>query len=216
MPKIPRVATLLLSLLTVLALIPIVLIHRARAQHFDKPRLHLIRDMDQQFKYKALQANPIFEDGRAMRQPVAGTVARGELRADDHFYRGIKDGQWAETYPLPVTPELMKRGHERYDIYCAPCHGLDGSGNGMVAKRAEALGEGTWTPPSSYHTEIVRGRPVGYLFNAITNGIRNMPPYGPQIPERDRWAIVAYVRALQRSQMGTIEDVPPDQRSTMP
>ncbi|MBK8231707.1 MAG: cytochrome c [Candidatus Eisenbacteria bacterium] len=196
--------------LTCLAIIPFALIARARATKFDKPRVHWIPDMDNQAKYKAQSANPIFADGRAMRPAVPGTVARGELRTDTHFYQGVVAGTWATTYPMPVTETVMKRGRERYDIYCAPCHGLDGAGQGVVAVRADRLAQGTWTPPSSYHTEVVRGRPVGHLFNTITNGIRNMPAYGPMLPESDRWAVVAYVRALQRSQNSTLGDVPPD------
>jgi mono/diheme cytochrome c family protein len=101
------------------------------------------------------------------------------------------------------------------DIYCSPCHGLAGYGDGMVAKRAEELQEGTWTPPSSMHSDLIRVRPAGQLFNTITNGIRNMPAYGQQISVEDRWAIVAYVRALQRSQAATVEDVPRDLRTSL-
>jgi mono/diheme cytochrome c family protein len=96
-----------------------------------------------------------------------------------------------------VTESLVRRGQNRFDIFCAPCHGLDGYGDGPVAKRADALQEGTWVPPSSYHTDLVRQRPVGFIFNTITHGIRNMPAYGPQIPVADRWAIVSYVRELR-------------------
>ena len=110
---------------------------------------------------------------------------------------------------------LLQRGHERYDVYCSPCHGLAGFGDGMVAKRADELQEGTWTPPASFHTALVRERSVGQLFNTISNGVRNMPAYGPQIPIQDRWAIVAYVRALQRSQNATVDDVPPDIRAQL-
>ena len=117
--------------------------------------------------------------------------------------------------PISVTMQLMERGRERFDVFCAPCHGLAGAGDGMVAKRAEELQEGTWTPPASFHSELVRGRTDGHLFNTITNGIRNMPAYAPQIPVEDRWAIVAYVRALQRSQGAPLEDVPADVRAQL-
>jgi mono/diheme cytochrome c family protein len=110
---------------------------------------------------------------------------------------------------------MLRRGQERYDIYCSPCHGLAGYGDGMVAMRAEGLQEGTWTPPSSIHTELVRSRAPGHLYNTITNGIRNMPAYGPQISVEDRWAIVAYVEALQRSQAATVEDVPMELRASL-
>jgi mono/diheme cytochrome c family protein len=120
-----------------------------------------------------------------------------------------------EVGPLAVDLGVLQRGRERYDIYCAPCHGLAGYGDGSVAKRAEALQEGTWTPPTSFHTELIRQRPDGHIFNTISNGIRNMPAYGPQIPVADRWAIVAYVRALQRSQNATVDDVPPEIRAQL-
>lgn len=211
----PHWITPIVLIMTTLAIIPFVLITRARSTKFDKPRFHLIPDMDNQQKFKTESANPIFADGRAMRPAVAGTVARGQLREDEHFYRGVVNGDWATTFPMTVTPAVMARGKARFDIYCAPCHGLDGSGEGIVGKRAERLAEGTWTPPSNYHTEVVRGRPVGHLFNTISNGIRNMPAYGPQIPEADRWAIVAYVRALQRSQMASVNDVPAEERTAL-
>ncbi len=211
----PHWVTPIVLVMTTLAIIPFALIAKARATRFDKPRMHWIPDMDNQQKYKAESANPLFADGRAMRPAVAGTVARGELREDEHFYRGIVNGEWATTFPMTITPAMMARGKERYDIYCSPCHGVDGSGEGIVSKRAEKLNEGTWTLPSSYHTEVVRGRPVGHLFNTISNGIRNMPAYGPMIPENDRWAIVAYVRALQRSQMTVEGDVPPEERGSI-
>lgn len=100
-------------------------------------------------------------------------------------------------------------------MFCAPCHGLSGYGNGPVAIRAEELEQGTWTPPASFHTELVRERPAGHIFNTISNGIRNMPAYGPQIPVEDRWAIVAYVRALQRSRDAKISDLPDGVRSDL-
>ena len=205
----------ILAVFTVLSFLPIALIARERATRVDRTRIQIVPDMDQQPKYKAQTANPAFADGRADRPPVAGVVAQGEGRQDDHFNRGIVAGDWADTFPMPLTPELLKRGQERYGIYCAPCHGLAGYGDGIVQARAERLAEGTWTPPSSLHDPTVLARPVGHLFNTISNGIRNMPAYGPQIPERDRWAVVAYVRALERSQATPAADVPPEQRETM-
>ena len=195
-------------LLAVLALIPLALIARARVTTSDVPRIQLIQDMGRQPKFKTQWANPMFADGRAMRPEVPGTVPHGELHADSAFWAGRTAGGWVTAFPVAVTEALVRRGQERYDIFCSPCHGLSGYGDGPVAKRADALQEGTWTPPSSYHTELVRQRPVGYIFNTISHGIRNMPAYGPQIPPADRWAIVAYVRALQRSQDATIGDVP--------
>ncbi len=212
----PRWVVPTLAVLTTLSLIPFFLIARARATRFDKPRIHLILDMDVQQKFKAQAANPMFADGRAMRLPPGGTVARGEARLDEHFHRGVVADAWATEFPQPVTEATMLRGQARFEIYCSPCHGLDGAGTGVVSRRAEELAEGTWVRPLSYHDATVRARPVGHLFNTITNGIRTMPAYGSQIPESDRWAIVAYVRALQRTRDARINDVPPDVRPSMP
>jgi len=174
-----------------------------------------VPDMDNQPKFGPQSRNRLFADRRAMRPPVEGAVARGALREDNGLYRGAVGGVWVEQIPVAVTDQLLRRGRERYDIFCSPCHGLAGYGDGMVAKRADALQEGTWTPPASLQSELVRGRPVGHLYNSITNGIRNMPAYGPQITVEDRWAIVAYLRALQRSQSATVEDVPPELRAQL-
>jgi mono/diheme cytochrome c family protein len=208
----PRWLTYTLVLLAALSLVPFALIARSRASTSARPHIQLIQDMAKQPKVKTQTANPLFADGRGMRPPVAGTVARGELEEDGSYWTGRDAGGWVTAFPVAVTERLMQRGQERYDIFCAPCHGLAGYGDGPVAKRADALQEGTWTPPSSYHTDLVRGRPVGHLFNTITNGIRNMPAYASQIPVSDRWAIVLYVGALQRSQDAGVADVPPELR----
>jgi hypothetical protein len=213
--KIPRWVVYALVVLVVLSWVPLVLIVRARYVESEQPRIHIIQDMDNQPKYKAQQRNALFADRRAMRPEISGTVARGDLDPEDALHRGMENGEWVEAIPMEVTLRLVERGRERHDIYCSPCHGLAGYGNGMVARRAEELQEGTWTPPSSYHTELVRGRPAGHLYNTIRNGIRNMPAYGSQIPVADRWAIVSYVRALQRSQNATVEDVPEDLRAAL-
>lgn len=130
-------------------------------------------------------------------------MAVGHLDLDDHFYRGKgPGGAWARTFPDQVTIDdaTMARGQERYNVYCSPCHGLTGAGDGMVAKRADALAEGTWVPPTNVNQDHLRQQPIGQLFNTITHGIRNMPPYGHQIEPADRWAILLYVRALQRAE----------------
>ena len=215
MPQMPRMTMPIVVLLVTITFVPLLLITRARSTTFDTPRIHLIPDMDHQFKYNTQAENGIFADARAMRTPPQGTVARGMLREDDHFYRGLVNGQFAEMPPMPITETLLDRGQARYEIFCAPCHGLDGLGQGMVSQRADALEEATWVPPASFHTDLVRGRADGHLFNTINNGIRNMPAYGSQIPAEDRWAIVAYVRALQRSQNARIDDVPQQMRSSM-
>jgi mono/diheme cytochrome c family protein len=155
--------------------------------------------MDNQPRYKSQQVNPLFADTRQARPHVQGTIARGRLVEDDAAVTGQRGGAFVETFPMPVTGSLLKRGQERFGIYCSPCHGLAGRGDGIVAARAERLQEGTFVPPTSVQDPTVLARPVGHLFNTITNGIRTMPSYGSQIPVEDRWAIVAYVRALQRS-----------------
>lgn len=204
-----------LVLLGSLALVPPLLIARERSTTFREPKVHLIPDMDHQFKYKAQQENPLFADARAMRLPVENTVARGELKADSHLNMGVVNDEWATTFPFPITADVMARGKQRFDIYCSPCHGLDGRGNGTVAVRALERGESKWIPPLSFYDATVVGRAHGHIYNTIKNGIRNMPGYASQIETEDRWAIVAYVRALQRSQNATIEDVPQSMRSSM-
>jgi mono/diheme cytochrome c family protein len=198
---LPRWITFTLISLAVLSLLPLALVARARQSRSEQPRIHLVPDMDNQGKYKSQKSSPLFADGRTMRMPVPNTVAREELRADAGLFAGTEaDGRFVDSFPVPVTMPLIQRGQERYNIYCFPCHGLSGYGNGPVAKRADQLAEGTWVPPSSLHDPLVRSRPLGHLFNTISNGIRNMPSYGGQIPVEDRWAIVAYVKALQKSQ----------------
>jgi len=215
----PRWIVYVAVVLLVLSWIPLVMIARARFVKSEQPRIHIIPDMDNQPRYKPQQRNPLFADRRVMRPQVEGTVARGDLRDDAVLYRGISDGgdptSWVEVIPVPVDMQIMRRGEQRFEIFCSPCHGLAGDGKGMVSRRAEELQEGTWTPPVSFHSELIRGRPVGHIFNTITHGIRNMPAYGSQIPVEDRWAIVAYLRALQRSQDSTIDDVPAELRASL-
>ncbi len=211
-----------LWILVTLAAVPFALVARVRAVPSDKPRIHIIQDMDNQPKYRAQHESPLFADGRAMRPPVAGTVARGGLEDDDHYFRGIVSGQWAASFPrqVPPTMELMARGRDRFEIYCLPCHGAAGYGDGMVNRRAMELvnrnvNGTTWVQPKSLHEEQIRTQPPGQIFNSITNGIRNMPAYAPQIPVADRWAIVAYVKALQRSQNARTEDLTPQERAQL-
>jgi len=205
--RIPKFFIYSALILAVLAMIPPVLIARMRAVNRDLPRIQLQQDMGKQFRFSAQQASPIFADGRAMRPPVEGSVARGEMRDDDHYYKGLIGNEWAEEFPdaITVDMQLIERGRERYDIFCAVCHGDAGYGDGMVHERAQRLADagrgGTiWVPPTSLHDLNVVDQPVGQLYNTITNGLGNMAAYGHQIPVHDRWAIVAYVRALQISQ----------------
>jgi mono/diheme cytochrome c family protein len=219
--------------LVILAMIPPALIARTRAVPADRRRIHLIQDMDNQSKFKAQHLNAMFKDQRAMRPPVPGTVARGETNLDDHLHRGwasrpapnvsAANFPWATSFPrqVPLTMDLMRRGQERFTIFCRPCHGDSGYGDGIVNKRAmELLNTATngtqWVQPKSLHEQAIREQPLGQIFHTITHGIRTMPSYESQIPVEDRWAIVAYVRALQRSQHAKLADVPADQRDTLP
>jgi mono/diheme cytochrome c family protein len=213
--KLPRWLLFTVVTLVVLSWVPLALIMRARVTTSAKPRIHVVPDMDNQPKYKTQTRNPLFADLRAMRPPVEGAVSRGEVVGDQAVMTGKVGESWVVEIPVPVDENVLSRGRQRYNIYCSPCHGLAGYGDGMVAKRADALQEGTWTPPSSFHTDLIRQREAGQIFNTISNGIRNMPAYGPQIPVEDRWAVVAYVRALQRSQNATIDDVPEDIRAQL-
>jgi len=225
--RLPKRTGLILTTLAIVALIPPLWIARARLVQSSQPRWHTFTDMDFQAKAKPQTVSALFGDGRADRLPVAGTVARGQLRDDERLYRGLDPNApapppapgaaaagpavaWLAEFPLPVTAEMMKRGRQRYNVYCAPCHGLAGEGDGLVARRAAELQQGTWVPPTSLQSEAVRGQPVGQLFNTISNGVRKMPAYGAQISVPDRWAIVLYLRALQRTQNAKPEDVPPE------
>lgn len=160
-----------------------------------------IQQMADQPSYRPLQASKFFSDGRASRPLVEGTIARGQLRLDDHLYRGTVNGQPATEFPFEVTEAVLERGQKRYNIYCAPCHDQAGSGNGMIVRRG-------FHKPPSFHTDKLREAPVGQLYDVIANGYRLMPAYSAQIPVDDRWAIVAYMRALQLSQNATPADVP--------
>jgi len=205
-----------LIIVTCAALVPVALAVKARHSKSDKPRIHAIQDMDSQPKYKAQRENTTFADGRADREALPGTVAVGHLNEDDHFFRGRAGGGWARTFPAQVelSEETMAQGKVRFGIYCTPCHGQAGLGDGMVHKRAEPMGGG-WIQPTNVTQEYVRNQPVGELFNSITNGVRNMPAYGAQIPPAERWAIIMYMRALQRSQAGTLNDVPESERGSL-
>jgi len=203
-----------LVVLAALALLPFACIYRARHAHSPLPRIHLVQGMDNQPRYTSQQVNPFFADTREARPPVVGTVARGHLD-DEGLNRGLRDGKWIEGFPVPITGKLLQRGSERFQIYCAPCHGLAGYGDGIVAVRADRSQEGTWVPPSSVHDASVLARPVGHLFNTITNGIRTMPAYGSQIPLDDRWAIVAYVRALQRARHANASVLTAEERARL-
>ncbi len=165
------------------------------------------QDMHDQPKYEALEATTFFADGRVSRPLVPGTVARGLLREDTHLYEGKVAGKLVETFPFPIDLQALERGQQRYNIYCSPCHDQLGSGDGMVVRRG-------FRRPPSYHIERLRQAPPGYFYDVITSGFGAMQDYAAQIPVRDRWTIVAYIRALQLSQNATLSDVPePEQQN---
>ena len=169
------------------------------------------RDMQDQPKYKPYREAPFFSDKLSTRPAVEGTVARGQLHSDTHFYTGKLENAPApaaggpvnefagfeDKFPSPVTEETLNRGQERFNIYCIVCHGPLGDGHGMISKRG-------FPGVKSYHDDRLRKAPVGYIFDVITNGFGKMPAYGPQIPVADRWAIISYVRALQESTVANI------------
>ena len=166
------------------------------------------QDMHDTPRYEPLEASTFFTDGRGSRTLVANTVARGMLREDEHLYQGKIDGQLTDIFPMPVTAEVMARGRERFNVFCAPCHGRTGQGNGMVVQRG-------FRAPPSFHEERLRTAPVGYFFDVQTNGFGAMSDYAAQVPVADRWAIAAFIRALQFSERATVGDVPPDRRAEL-
>ncbi len=166
------------------------------------------QDMHDQPRYEPLQASDFFGDNRSARPLVEGTVARGQLDDDEQLYTGMVDGDPAPTFPFEVTAEVLARGRERFQIFCTPCHGRTGWGDGMVVRRG-------FKRPPSLHEERLRNEPPGYSFGVITQGFGAMSSYAAQVPVRDRWAIIAYLRALQLSQHATLEDVPPEPRAKL-
>lgn len=175
------------------------------------PPVHPVLNMDFQQRFEAQEANSFFADGRAMRPPVPGTVARGHLDEDTRFYYGKEaDGSFVPKIPIKVDAELLERGRQRFDINCSPCHGKAGDGKGVIS-----TGNYGMVPAPSYHDDRLRSVEDGYLFDVITNGVRTMPSYGYQVPPHDRWAIVSYIRALQRSQNAGASDVPAEVKAQL-
>lgn len=166
------------------------------------------QDMHDAPSYDPLQATSFFANGAASRPLVPNTVARGQLRADEHLYTGKVNGQVASEFPMPVTRQVLDRGQERFNVYCAPCHGRTGEGNGMIVQRG-------FRQPPSYHDERLRNAPVGYFFDVMTNGFGAMQDYSAQVTVPDRWAIAAYIRVLQLSRSATVNDVPADRRGDL-
>jgi mono/diheme cytochrome c family protein len=183
----------------------------------DQPPVHLIHNMDTQEKGRAYRKDDtgLFADGRMMRAPVEGTVAVGQLNDDDSLYEGVDaKGDPALTFPASVKENdaipdgLRARGKVRYAIYCAPCHGGEGDGKGLVADKALDGGPRLEVAPPSFHDARLKDMPVGKIYSAIKNGVNagNMPSYASQIPVEDRWAIIAYVRQLQKSKDANVQD----------
>ncbi len=165
-------------------------------------------EMKDQHKIEAYEKSDFYADGMASRAPVEGTVARGHLNDDEHLYKGTIGGTVADSYPFAVTEAVLKRGRERYEIFCSVCHGHTGAGNGMVVQRG-------FKEPPSFHIERLRNSPAGYFFQVMTNGFGTMYDYAAQIEPADRWAIAAYVRALQLSQNAKIDQVPAAERAKL-
>ena len=165
-------------------------------------------DMHLQPKYLPYEPSTFFPDGRSERQPVEGTVARGQLRTDELFYTGKINGAEADQFPFPITRADLERGRERYNIYCTPCHDYTGTGNGMIVQRG-------FPQPPSYHTQRLREAPVGHFYGVITDGLGAMYSYAARIEPADRWRIAAYIRVLQLSQNANIDAVPQADRDKL-
>lgn len=159
-------------------------------------------------RYEPLESTEFFSNGSVAREPVAGTVPRGHLNEDDHFHLGKVDGQFVDTFPFPIDDEVMQRGRERFNIYCAPCHDAVGNGNGMIVQRG-------YKRPPSYHVDRLRDVPVGYFYDVIVNGFGVMASYSYQLKPADRWAVVAYVKALQLSQHAEADTLPEADRAAL-
>jgi mono/diheme cytochrome c family protein len=164
--------------------------------------------MSVQPKYDPLEPSDFFADGMSARPRIPGTVARGEASLTGFLATGKINGQDGDGFPFPVTIDVMNRGQERFNIYCSECHGRLGDGNGMIPSRG-------YRRPPSYHTETLRAAKTGHFFDVMTNGFGAMPSYATQVPVSDRWAIIAYIRALQLSQNATMDDVPADIRTKL-
>lgn len=167
------------------------------------------QDMQDQPRYKPLAASEFFADGRSARPQVEGTVARGHLRIDEARYTGKINGEDITEFPIPINKDDIERGQNRFNIYCTPCHGRLGDGNGLVVLRG-------FRQPPSYYSERLMNAPVGHFFDAVTNGYGAMPSYASRVNTDDRWRVIAYIRALQLSESARLGDVPADQRQNLP
>ena len=195
-------------LVPALLILPLLVIGCYRGQTSQKPPVHIIPDMDSQPRYDTQQLGQFFQDKLAMRIPDGNTVALGRLHEDVAYFTGReKTGIFVKEVPA-VTMTLLERGRERFDIFCAPCHGRLGDGKGIVVGRG-------FVPAPTFHDDRLRQVEDGYVFDVISNGRNTMPGYAAQIPVKDRWAIAAYLRALQRAQNATFDDVPSDMREQL-
>jgi mono/diheme cytochrome c family protein len=166
------------------------------------------QDMHTEPRYQPLAETSFFGDQRSARPMVEGTVARGHLRIDEARYTGKLDGEDIDQFPIPIAKADIERGENRFNVYCTPCHGRTGEGNGMVVLR------GFRQPPSYYSDRLVNA-PVGHYFDVVTNGFGAMPSYASRIQTDDRWRVIAYIRALQLSESASVNDVPADQRQNL-
>jgi len=215
--QVPGKIVLTLAVVAVVALVPFGVFAKMRTSRNTEPRIHAMGDMDWQNKFQAQQPNKLFPDNMAMRAPEPGTVAADEHVDDDHLTTGKVDGQFVRTFPssFKIDEAAMARGKQRFEVFCAPCHGMSGNGDGMVAQRASALAEGTWVPPTNLGLEYLGKMPVGQLYDAIANGVRNMPPYASQMSVEDRWAVVLYLRALQKSKAAPASELTDAERAAL-
>jgi mono/diheme cytochrome c family protein len=227
-PKIGKPPFWMIAIALILVVgswLPLVLFARGKASRSTEPRFQLVQDMGVQPKACEQQTSDIFADGRADRPIILGTVARGELHEDSNYYLGYTMGvdektgkpaaRFLDGFPsqVKVDEALLNHGRERFNIYCSACHGLDGRGHGTVNEDALELmsnGKAKWTQVADLTSDPVKARPDGHIYNTINVGIRSMPAYGPQVPPADRWAIVAYVRALQLSSDAPSRILPDD------
>lgn len=182
--------------------LPLVL-SSCRGQLSEEEPVHPNMNMDQQNRFETQEKNEFFDDNRAMRKPVDGTIARGNLKEDKALHQGInEDSSFVEDIPVDVTKSFIYRGKDQYEVFCTPCHGITGDGNGIIMENNYG-----YVPAPSFHIDRLQEETDGYLYSTIANGIRNMPSYAKQISVQDRWAIVAYIRALQKSQNVSEEEI---------
>lgn len=214
---LPAWMTRVAIVVPLLLLIPLGQIVIARHSTSPTPRIQVFPDMDQQPKYRNQTQNVFFADGRSARPRVEGTIPRGGLREDQVFFEGKTgpgENDWTSEFPsgIQVDAKLLERGRQRFDITCAVCHGQTGTGDGMVARRAAEKRYTTFVAPTSLHTDYLLTQPVGQTFSSVRKGIRTMPAYAQQLTVEDTWAIVAYVKALQKSQTFPVDQLTDEER----